>query len=580
MTDTSKLTLEEKQAIIAANNAEFKLDEQVFDVNIYLSSLSIIAKDLRNKVPQDAEAAVAAAKLLPNTDYDACQWFIKNIAPNLNFTESLGWMIWDGHIWRTVDFKALKDKLTTPLMEGLLALSHAIASKLPAADDKEAPSGVATAHQKVKATRAFALGLKSSKKRYGLARYLHSELTGHYDPKDPVTDIFVLADGQTIYPENLKYSEVSGLKTYAPNPTKQVFQKARIDFKKVDTDPDAWQAYLDLILPNKEEQLYLQRVTGAMILGKGRAKNIPVFKGAADTGKSSFANILLEVLGYEPHNYGIKVGAEVIEAKRGGSNFGQSDLRGKRLVLVEEPRPTDIDTSFLKDFTGGGLINSDRKNQSRITFRSQAILMITSNADLSFKADKAMSKRLDKILMTTVFSEMNPDPRLRANPNIASEMFDKAGLTIFKWMLEGVREYFKVGAGTIPRSESMADRRQASEQAQSSAIEWASTMIQNTDFEANECYRLQVVGDDVKRTELAPRPHAHRLYRTWCEDNGIDPLKSQTWQEHINGYTGVTNSDPDARLANGVPRLQRLQLVYSQGHEECAQARGCKKVDF
>lgn len=161
---------------------------------------------------------------------------------------------------------------------------------------------------------------------------------------------------------------------------------ARCAPQRVETP--AWDAFLELVLPDPELRAFALRVLSVAFTGVP-AEVLPFLHGRARSGKSSLVSLLVDVLG----SYGIAANPKLLNANDSSHDAIIYQLKGARLAFIDEgPRNGFNATEKLKQLTGGAQQTASQKGANPITFNPTHTLCMTANEPPSL-TDPAMMAR-------------------------------------------------------------------------------------------------------------------------------------------------------------------------------------------
>lgn len=124
-----------------------------------------------------------------------------------------------------------------------------------------------------------------------------------------------------------------------------------------DADCPNWISFLELVQPKRAMRNYLQKLVGLTLVGSASQEIIVFLYGVAGTGKSTFINAILKVLGRE---LAIKFSTSVLLARdRDGSANELLPFRGARLAVASEiPEGRRFNEAALKDLGSNDLLTT------------------------------------------------------------------------------------------------------------------------------------------------------------------------------------------------------------------------------
>jgi putative DNA primase/helicase len=241
---------------------------------------------------------------------------------------------------------------------------------------------------------------------------------------------------------------------------------------------------------------YLQRLAGWCLTGLIRDHAMPFFYGAGANGKSTFLNMLLEILGPD---YAMKAPPELIMVRgRDAHPTERADLFGKRMVITNEvDEGRRLAEGLVKDLTGSDSIRARRMNEDFWEFRPTHKLIVAGNHKPTVRGmDEGLWRRIKLVPFNRVFAKHERDESLPEK--LAAE---RSG--ILNWCLAGCRAWFANG---LPEPEIIA----------TATNEYRSEQDIIGNFLTEKC----VVADwaRVRCGQL------YTSYKEWCEESNERPM--------------------------------------------------------
>ena len=177
--------------------------------------------------------------------------------------------------------------------------------------------------------------------------------------------------------------------------------------------------FLEKIQPDKEMRDYLLTLLSTCLAGSVSEESFYVFTGSGANGKSKLMELMKYTLGdlFKPMDIMVLVG------KRTGSSSATpeiADKKGIRICPFDEPKATDeINTGFMKIFTGGDVITARALFREPIYFKPQFKPFLLCNHLPNIKSDDDGTWRRLKVI---------PFLSKFIKPNDVSKKMKKAGL--------------------------------------------------------------------------------------------------------------------------------------------------------
>lgn len=390
-----------------------------------------------------------------------------------NYTQKV-WMIWDGKVWRQDETAAVK-QLADDMLDGMEKNLFGIHDPQQAA-----------------AMRKFIAKSRGSHAKDNLLKEVQ-HLTGI-----PTTDADFDKAGSALNVQN-GYLKLRSGKLYPHDRARLITRLAGAAY-----DPDAqaptWLRFLDDVTGgDKALQTYLQCMVGYMMTGSTREQCIFFLYGDGSNGKSTFLEVLAELMG----SYAMNAQSETITARR-QSDSPRADiarLKGARLVTISEcPADVWLDEAIVKQLTGGDVVTARYLYGREFEFRPEFKLIMATNHKPRIRGtDSGIWRRIRLV----PFTQRIPDDKqdLQLPEKLRAELPG-----ILNWALEGLRQWLAASAGGKRRGMPRCP-----------AVDTATAEYRG------EQDRLKQFLEDC--TEPAPgytiqAGILYQVYRRWCEENG------------------------------------------------------------
>lgn len=269
-------------------------------------------------------------------------------------------------------------------------------------------------------------------------------------------------------------------------------------------DPDAkaptWLAFLsDVTGGDTALQTYLQCMVGYMLTGSAREQCIFFLYGDGSNGKSTFLEVLAELLG----SYAMNAQSETITARRSsdGPRTDIARLKGSRLVTISEcPADVWLDEAIVKQLTGGDVVTARYLYGREFEFKPEFKLIMATNHKPRIRGtDTGIWRRIRLVPFTQRIPEERQD--LQLPDKLRAELPG-----ILNWALDGLRQWMQASSGGKRRG-----------------LPHCKAVDSATAEYRGEQDRLKQFLEDC--TEPAPGYTVqagilYQTYRAWCEENG------------------------------------------------------------
>ena len=428
------------------------------------------------------------------SDAGNAEVFIARNRGRMVYTDSRGWLIWDGKRWATDDHKAyqMAVQLSGEMLADAQAEYQAALFNQAAIKGTEAATGeknsetmerVTQEARWAKAYLSHTLQLRNEKRIKALLEIAKHELA--IDPSildaNPMElntpkGVIALPTGQ-IRPHDAT-AHCTYMTSVGPGTEGM---EMWIDFLKTITEGDG------------SLMGFLQLVAGMALYGKVFEERLIMAYGGGRNGKSTFFNALGAVLG----NYTGIVDIETVTTSRDNKGPDLIELRGKRLVLageLEEGRRLSVST--VKKICSTDRITAAAKFRQPETFTPSHTLILHSNhLPRVGSSDGGTWRRL----LPVEFKAKIPEGA--GVSNYGDLLVEKAGPAILTWMLQGAVNFARNGYKlTIPDVVEMA----------------AEDYRQREDWLENFLSERCILEPDAR----APAGELYQIYRQWAEESG------------------------------------------------------------
>lgn len=291
----------------------------------------------------------------------------------------------------------------------------------------------------------------------------------------------------------------------------------------------AWQQFLERVVPDVDVRQFLQRAAGYSITGDVSEQCLFFLYGSGANGKSTFLNVLLDVLG----DYANQAAPGLLIAKKvEGHPTDTAKLFGSRLVVTTEvEQGKQLAESLTKHLTGGDIISTRRMHEDFWDFKPTHHLWIAGNYKPKITGtDEAIWRRLYIIPFTETIPESERDLKL-------TDKLRAEAPGILRWLIDGCTTWQRDGL-MAPPAVRAATKEYRSEQ------DVLATFIGDSCVEATH-YK-------VAKGEF------YRKFQMWCDDNGEKDAKAQTQRDVSRGM--VARGYIDTFLTGGKRSWKGLQF--------------------
>ena len=405
----------------------------------------------------------------------------------LMYTDSRGWLCWDGIKWTADDHQAMKNavEMSDKMLEDaqaeyLTAVGNHTSFKLYD-DDQERVDRAAAEVKKEKAYLEHAKRTRGDRRIKAIL-----EIAKHFFAIDPAK-----LDAN---PSELNTPKgIINLVTGEIRPC----DKAAMCTKVTACGPgtagaEMWINFLESVTGCDNSLLcYLQMVAGMALFGRVYEEAAFFVYGAGRNGKSTLFNALADVLG----DYAGTISIDVLTTDRQNRGAALATHRGKRLVIggeLEEGRRLSVST--LKQICSTDPLTVEEKYRSPETVvPTHSLILYSNHLPRVGSVDKGTWRRLRVVPFKTEITG--------GIPNYAEKLVAEAGPAILAWAIQGAMMFAENGY-RLPMPEAVEDATDEYRQRE----DWLENFL-------SECC---VMEPDAR----APAGELYQTYREWAQRNG------------------------------------------------------------
>ena len=281
-------------------------------------------------------------------------------------------------------------------------------------------------------------------------------------------------------------------------------------------DPEAnyaaWVEWLAEMVAGGEEVVdFLQQAVGYSITGETREECFFYIYGATRSGKGTFTETLMSVLG---DTLSVEIDFKTFAESKGNpdaQNFALAPLKPARMVFASEPNQYDmLNAGKMKSITGGNFIRCAFKGKDHFSYKPRFKIWLTSNpAPKSDPDDDAFWGRMR--VLNFPHSHLG-----REDKTLKTRMSSKAMReAILCWAVEGAHMWYATERGlTTPAAVALLTQQTREEL--DTVQRWLS-----------EC----TVKDDTD--SFMTNKDIRSSYDEWCHDNGHLPKGAQKFNQSL-----------------------------------------------
>ncbi len=289
--------------------------------------------------------------------------------------------------------------------------------------------------------------------------------------------------------------------------------------------PALWFSFLDgLLYP--EDIVTLQEFIGYCLIPSNKGQRMMVIKGNGGEGKSQIGAVLGAMFGSNMKDGSI--------GKISENRFARADLEHILLCVDDDMRMEALrQTNYVKSIvTAQGKMDLERKGKQSYQGWMFARLLAFSNGDLQALYDRSDGFYRRQLVLTT---KEKPDGRVD-DPDLAEKMKGEAE-GIFLWAFEGLQRL--VGSNfKFTESQRTIENREAVKRDNNNVF----------DFLESEGYVRLKVNMSISSKEL------YAIYRMWCDENNLTPLKNRSFSDSVIACQGKYNLEHCNTVTNPAGR--------------------------
>ena len=269
-------------------------------------------------------------------------------------------------------------------------------------------------------------------------------------------------------------------------------------------EPDLWLRFLgDLLYP--EDIPTLQEFIGYCLIPSNKGQRMMVIKGSGGEGKSQIGAVLGSIFGTNMKDGSI--------GKISDDRFARADLE-HILLCVDDDMQMDAlkKTNYVKSIvTAQGKMDLERKRTQSYQGWMYARLLAFSNGDLQALYDRSDGFYRSQLVLTT---RGKPAGRVD-DPDIAEKLKAEAE-GIFLWAFAGLQRLIS-NRFKFTESARIRENREAVKRDNNNIFSF---------LESDGYIRLKADAS-ISSKDL------YSIYRMWCDENGLAPLKSRSFSDAV-----------------------------------------------
>ena len=289
--------------------------------------------------------------------------------------------------------------------------------------------------------------------------------------------------------------------------------------------PVLWLQFLDgLLYP--EDIPTLQEYIGYCLIPSNKGQRMMVIKGSGGEGKSQVGDVLGALFGSNMKDGSI--------GKISENRFARADLEHILLCVDDDMRMEALrQTNYVKSIvTAQGKMDLERKGKQSYQGWMCARLAAFSNGDLQALFDRSDGFYRRQLVLTT---KDKPADRVD-DPDLAEKL--KAEVEgILLWAFEGLQRLV-TNNFKFTESQRTKDNRETVKRDNNNVF----------DFMESEGYIRLKADCSISSKEL------YEIYRMWCEENNLTPLKRRSFSDAVIASQNKYNLEYCNRITNAAGR--------------------------
>ena len=305
--------------------------------------------------------------------------------------------------------------------------------------------------------------------------------------------------------------------------------------------PAIWLGFLDGLL-YAEDIPTLQEFIGYCLIPSNKGQRMMVIKGNGGEGKSQIGVVISEIFGTNMKDGSI--------GKISENRFARADLEHILLCVDDDMRMEALrQTNYVKSIvTAQGKMDLEHKGKQSYQGWMFARLLAFSNGDLQALYDRSDGFYRRQLVLTTKEKTMDRVD----DPDIAEKMKAEAE-GIFLWAIEGLKRLVSNNL-KFTESDRIRENREAVKRDNNNIF----------DFMESEGYFRRKTGASISSKDF------YEIYRMWCEENSLAPLKSRSFSDCLVANAGKYNLEHCNNITNsdgrrvwgfvGVEAVARLNI--------------------
>ena len=289
--------------------------------------------------------------------------------------------------------------------------------------------------------------------------------------------------------------------------------------------PDRWLTFLHELLDDADIPT-LQEFIGYCLIPSNKGQRMMVIKGNGGEGKSQIGAVLSAIFGTNMKDGSI--------GKISENRFARADLEHILLCVDDDMRMEALrQTNYVKSIvTAQGKMDLERKGKQSYQGWMFARLLAFSNGDLQALYDRSDGFYRRQLVLTTKEKQVD-----RADdPDLAEKMKAEAE-GIFLWAFEGLQRLV-ANNFKFTESDRIRENREAVKRDNNNIF----------DFMESEGYIRRKADASISSKDF------YEIYRMWCEENSLAPLKARSFSDAMIANARKFNLEHCNNITNSAGR--------------------------
>ena len=298
--------------------------------------------------------------------------------------------------------------------------------------------------------------------------------------------------------------------------------------------------FLELAAGNSSVAEYMKSLCGYLLTDEIGDRAFYMFTGGGKNGKSTLVNIMNRILGSYTSALDESILVRRKESSSGAASSHLMKLKNCRMGVLSETRDGEkLNSTLIKQITGGDEITARELHQTQTTFKSVCKLVLVTNSLPNLDINDIAILDRAKVV------EFNN--RFENNPNKEAEVLSKID-DFFTVLVEYAGRYYQNKKLSIPESLTKSlDKYKVS----------------NDSFASFWSENIEYADSELKSKPSMVRSECYTLYKTYCQTNGMIAQSNQNFYKRIEA---LIKELPAGQLELGPKRIVGIKQVIEPYH--------------